>query len=104
MQATAHLRSDERLGLLIAFLAHVAVLGALALQAMRSPAVIEMPERISVSLAEEVALVATAPEPAAESAAATAPTLSDKPRPAPPQVEKPRERVRPTPTPTSRVA
>jgi outer membrane biosynthesis protein TonB len=80
MQATARLRNDEQLGLLIAFLAHVAVLGALALQAMRAPAVVDMPQRISVSLAEEVSLVSTAPEPATEAQEAPPP---------PPSVEKP---------------
>jgi hypothetical protein len=74
------MRSDERLGLLIAFLAHVAVLGGLALQAMRAPAVVEMPQRISVSLAEEVSLVSTAPEPANE--------IQEAPPPPPPPVAK----------------
>jgi protein TonB len=104
MQAATHLRSEEQLGLLIAFLAHVAVLGGLALQALQPPAVVEMPERIAVSLAEEVALESAAPELATEAAAATAPTLAPKPKPAPPTIERPRDRVRPSPVPTSRVA
>jgi protein TonB len=104
MQAIAQFRNEERLGLLFALIAHGLVLGALALQAMRAPAVVEVPDRIAVSLAEEVALEAAAPELATEAAAAAAPTLAEKPRPAPPQVDKPRERVRPTPAPTSRAA
>lgn len=87
MQSTAFLRSDERLGLLIAFLAHAVVLGALALQAMREPAVVEMPERISVSLAEEVSLVSTAPEISAEA--------QEAPPPPPPVVTPPPPQPRP---------
>lgn len=105
MQAIAHLRSEERLGLLIALLAHVAVVMVLAFQALGGSAPVEMPERITVSLAEEVALEATAPRISTEPQEAPPPPAvappPPKPRPTPQQTRNPRVVQKPPP-PTQR--
>lgn len=90
----AHLRPEERLGLAVAAGLHVALLVALAMNALRGPAHVPLPERMVVSLADEVSLKDTAPDPAAQAQAAVAPTLSEDPAPAP--TPEPQERVQPT--------
>lgn len=101
--ALANLRSEERIGLGVAAAAHIALGIALALQPARGDN-FPIPERMVVSLAENVALTSTAPNPSAEDAqAAVAPTLSDEPasisEPAPATIAPPIERpaVRPAP-------
>ena len=103
MAALANLSREERIGLLIAGTAHVALAVVLMLQDNnRTP--IEPPKRITVSLAEEVALDTASPDPSPDPAAALAPVLApvtepevlEQPEP------KPTPRVRPTPTPTQR--
>jgi outer membrane biosynthesis protein TonB len=82
----ANLRREERIGLGIALALHVALAVALLLQ----PASRKAPppvERMTVNLATDVGLEATAPEPVPESAAAIAPTLA--PEPAPPAQAQP---------------
>lgn len=74
-------RSEDRIGLLVAVVLHVALIVALAMQVLFSPSMPEIPQRMTVSLATEVSLESTAPEPVAESRAAIAPTLSDAPVP-----------------------
>ncbi len=88
------LRSDERIGLGVAVVLHAALLALLLLQPAPSgsPAV---PERMTVSLAEDVGLTAMAPDPVSESRAAIAPTLSDEPLPAPVQQAAPDPAPRP---------
>lgn len=91
------LRNDEKIGLGAAMLLHVALVGVLALQTMRSEVVV-FPERINVSLATEVGLEAAAPDPVSESRAAIAPTLADNAAPAPEAARpEPAARVQPTP-------
>ncbi len=93
------LRNDEKIGLAAAVLLHAALAGVLALQTVRSEVSV-FPERMTVSLATEVGLEATAPDPVPESRAAIAPTLSDEPAPAPePARPEPAARVQPTPPP-----
>ena len=58
----AKLRSDEQLGLGFAVVIHAVLLAALAWQATRPAAIVSPPERMVVSLAENTALVAEAPE------------------------------------------
>ncbi len=99
MEALANLSREERIGLLIAGTAHVALAMVLMLQD-NTLEPIKPPQRITVSLAEEVALVSTAPDPSADPAAATAPVLSPEVLPIPEPT--PTRRVRPTPTPTPR--
>lgn len=105
MTASASLRSEERIGLLVALLLHAALVAALLLQAGKHKP-FPLPERMVVSLAEDVALEATAPVPAQESQAAIAPTLSEEPAPASEPEVSPRsdpinrqiERASPKPT------
>ena len=107
------IRAEERTGLIVAVVLHLAVLALMLLQAMVPAPVIEKTERMTVSLAEEVGLEATAPDPVPESRAAIAPTLSDAPAPAPeildapsqPIVDQPTRRIQspvPAPGPTTR--
>ena len=101
------IRTEERTGLLIAVGLHLALLAALLVQALMPAAEIPRTERMTVSLAEDVGLEATAPDPVPESRAAIAPELSDTPAPAPemleapdtPQVDRPTQRVQPNPAP-----
>ncbi|SFO95108.1 energy transducer TonB [Qipengyuania nanhaisediminis] len=101
------IRTEERTGLLIAIGLHLALLAALLVQALMPAAEIPQTERMTVSLAEDVGLEATAPEPVPESRAAIAPELSDSPAPAPemleapdtPQVDRPTPQVQPNPAP-----
>lgn len=91
------LRREERIGLVAAAALHVALVAALLLQPATRDAIAE-PERMTVSLAEDVGLEATAPDPVAESRAAQAPTLDDHRAPAP-QVERAPSQIRPEPRP-----
>lgn len=110
----AHLTREERFGIGAAVVAHVALAGALAWHATREPAMLAPPERMDVSLASEVSLESTAPDPSAEPAASTAPELAEVPEapqelveaPAEQPVDRPvtsppqRSSERPTPAPT----
>jgi protein TonB len=108
MAAIAHLRGEERLGLGVAAVAHVALFAALLWHANREPAIVPPAERMSVSLAEEVSLESTAPDPSQDSQAAVAPILSPDSRPMPePEaqpIRRPVERTidRPNPSPSPR--
>lgn len=98
--AAQTLRQEERIGLAVAAVLHVALVGVLLLQPAKRGAMPE-PQRMTVSLAEDVGLEATAPDPVPESRAATAPTLSDAPVPAPPIPQAEQRTVQP-PTPAVR--
>src|SRR5687767_12523231 len=101
MAAFAHLSREERIGLGIAAAAHVALVGALVWQVRDQPTALPIPERMSVSLADEVSLESTAPDPSAEPQASIAPVLSPEPEPVV-EPEPVREIARPTPRPTAR--
>ena len=93
-----NLRKEERLGLAIAAAAHIALIGVLAAHALRAPPQLPIPQRMTVSLAQDVGPVSTAPKPSTQAQAAVAPTLSEQPAPAP----EPQQRIqppRPTPVP-----
>ena len=96
MVSLAHLSREERIGLGIAAAAHVALVAALVLQVRDDPTPLPIPERMDVSLASEVSLESTAPDPAAEAQAAVAPELAPEPAPAP-QPTQAREEARPEP-------
>lgn len=96
----AHLRKEEQLGLAIAAAAHLALLGALAFSASRQPAHVPVPERMVVSLADEISLTSTSPNPSQESNAAVAPTLA--PSFAPPPEPEPAPQPKPEPRPEPR--
>lgn len=106
MAPLANLTREERIGLLVAGTAHVALALALALH-NKAVEPIRPAERITVSLAEDVGLVSTTRDPSPESAAALAPELAPLPEPealsAPPPspVPSPVQTARPTPTPTA---
>ena len=99
MVSLAHLSREERIGLGIAAAAHVALVAALVLQVRDDPTPLPIPERMDVSLASEVSLESTAPDPAAEAQAAVAPELAPEPAPAP-QPTQAREEAQPEPRPT----
>ncbi len=67
---------EERIGLAIAIAAHIGLVAWLALAPSRSTFQ-PPPERMTVSLSEEVAPDATSPEPLAQAAPETAPTLGE---------------------------
>lgn len=94
MAAYAHLSREERIGLGIAAAAHVALVAVLVFYD-KSPANIPPPERMEVSLADEISLKSTAPDPAAQPQAAVAPELSPEPAPVPEPEPSPVERVEP---------
>ena len=103
MASFAHLSREERIGLGIAAAAHVALVGALVWQVRDDPTALPIPERMSVSLADEVSLESTAPDPSAEPQASIAPILSPEPEPVvEPVPEVVREQSRPVPRPTAR--
>ena len=99
----AKLSREDRLGLGIALAAHVA-LAAVFIVRDDTPATFDIPERMVVSLADEVSLESTAPDPSAEPAASFAPELAPEPvPPAPEPVPTPPVReVTPAPTPPPR--
>ncbi|NCP14233.1 MAG: energy transducer TonB [Sphingomonadales bacterium] len=92
-------RNDEKVGLAAAVVLHGALVAVLLMQTVRSEISV-FPERMTVSLATEVGLEAASPDPASESRAAIAPTLSDDPAPAPEPA--PPERVERAPAPQPR--
>ncbi|QIQ85336.1 energy transducer TonB [Erythrobacter sp.] len=100
MGETATLRSEDRTGLLVAVILHALLVAVLALQWSAPPPPVS--QRMTVSLASEVALEASAPDPVPESRAAIAPTLADSPEPAPAETRA--ETPPPPPTPTTRQA
>jgi hypothetical protein len=99
MASFASLSREERLGLGVAAAAHVALVVALVWQVRDEPTALPIPERIEVSLADEVSLESTAPDPAAEPQAAIAPVLAPEPAPVV-EPEPVRELARPVPQPT----
>jgi hypothetical protein len=101
MASFAHLSREERLGLGLAAVAHVALVAALVWQVRDEPTPLPIPERMTVSLADEVSLESTSPNPA-EASAAVAPELALVPAPPPEPVATlaPRTETRPVPRPT----
>jgi hypothetical protein len=101
MASLAHLSREERIGLGIAGAAHVALVMALVWQVSDEPKLLPIPERMDVSLASEVSLESTAPDPAAQppAAAEAVPEAEPEPEPARPVAEP-----RPTPPQVSRPA
>ena len=96
--AAGILRKEERTGLLVALGLHLLILAALFVQGLLPAPSFEKPQRMTVNLAEDVGLEATAPDPVAESRESVAPTLSDSPAPAPePDRPAPREVAQPVP-------
>lgn len=110
MERTA-ITAEERTGLVVAVVLHLALVALLVVQGLVPAPVIEPPQRMTVSLAEDVGMAATAPDPVTESRASTAPTMEPNPapapeqdQPAPPQVERPVPPQVQSPVPVPRAA
>lgn len=111
MAALANLSTEERVGIGAAVVAHIALGVALSLHIGGNRAQLAPPERIDVSLATEVSMESTAPDPSAEPAASTAPVVTELPQPPQELVQQPPEpavrpstppRVTPSMRPTAR--
>jgi outer membrane biosynthesis protein TonB len=93
--AAIALRSEERIGLVVAIAAHVALVAVLLLKPHAAPVVMP-PDRIEVTIDDDVGLKSTSPEPLAEAAPDVAPEIGAPPPPEPvvpppaPRVEPPR--------------
>ena len=74
--ATVTLRKEEAFGLGLAVAAHVVLFAWLAL-GTRAPAPLPLPDKMTVTLSDEVALQSTSPEPAAQAAPDSAPELGE---------------------------
>ncbi|MDG2002722.1 MAG: hypothetical protein P8J20_05260 [Novosphingobium sp.] len=77
MAASAFPR-EERIGLLAAFVAHGAMLALIVFRPDTGD-IVRPPERIAVTLSDEVSLVSTSPDPFSDAAPDLAPTLGDAP-------------------------
>lgn len=116
--SAATLRREEGLGLAAAIAAHVGLVAVLLLRP-ESTEIVKPPERIEVTISDEVGLTSTSPTPYAQPAPDIAPTLGEaapmavpddaeplplppepvaqpEPRPAPPVDERPRRRPEPS--------
>lgn len=102
--SSAALRRDEAAGLILALAAHGGLLAWLVLAPPR-PAPFAPPERMTVTLSDEVGLTSTSPEPEAQAAPDVAPVIGEsapepqpvaKPEPAP---LRPAPKVQPAPPP-----
>lgn len=100
MAALATASREDRIALGIAVALHVALGVALVWQPDRTSDFTK-PERIDVSLASEVSLEATAPDPSANPAASQAPELADTPEPAPLVEREPEPQPSPRPVATT---
>ncbi|WP_423141647.1 hypothetical protein ACOYW6_12580 [Parablastomonas sp. CN1-191] len=100
--AFAALRSEERFGLALALAGHVALAWWLVMAPERQAPIVPY-ERTEVTLADEVSLTSTAPDPADVAAAQQAPQLGEvtpPPAPAPAEVARPQPvAVAPAPVP-----
>ncbi len=92
-------RTEERYGLAVAVAAHVALVLLLVL---RPPghAIIPPPERMTVTLSDDVGLTSTSPQPAADAAPDVAPQIGEAPPPPQPVASpEPVEQAEPVPPP-----
>ncbi len=99
---TTALRRDESLGLALALVGHAALLGWLVWQ--RAPAPLPPPDRMMVTISDDVGLTSAAPAQAAP-APDTGPVLGEVPPPRPQAMAKPEPIAqRPVPTPATKSA
>ncbi|MCK9540684.1 MAG: hypothetical protein M0R03_01480 [Novosphingobium sp.] len=92
--AVTALRSEERIGLGIALAAHAGLIALLLWRPPTGPAV-PLPERIEVTISDDVGLTSTSPQPDAQAAPDVAPQLGE---PAPAEAD-PMEATEPEPAP-----
>ena len=102
--ASKALRGEELAGLAIALAAHAGLLALLVLHPGRK-AFVPPPERVSVTLSEDVGLTSTSPEPQALAAPPAAPEVvpAPAPEPAPRAAPQPVTRPAPQPVPLPRI-
>lgn len=102
--AAATLRTEERIGLVVALAAHAGLVAWLALwQPVPEP--LPMPEKVSVTLSDEVGLVATTPEPLNDPAPDAGPEAGEAPPPPAPLIQpapQPTFAPKPLPQPVAR--
>lgn len=91
--------AQDSAGLIVAIALHAAVIAAFILFQPGPQRIVDNPPSISVSLANDVSLEATAPDPVPESRAAIAPRLSDTPAPVAATPLDPTQPSRPVPEP-----
>lgn len=84
--ATPGLRRDESIGLAVAIALHAAVLGALYLDP-HSDQVVEPPQRIEVTISDDLGLTSTSPDPYSEAASDVAPTIGEALPPPAPEIQ-----------------
>ena len=102
---SAAISGEERIGLGVAIAAHVALVALLVLRPP-SPPLIPPPERMTVTLTDNVGLTSTSPEPMADAAPDMAPEIGEAPppepiaQPEPEPVPQPREIPSPAPRPS----
>ena len=103
MAASATFSSEDRVGIGAALVAHVALAAGLMWLAQQRDLDEQLPppERIEVSLATEVSLESTAPDPSAEPAASMAPVITEVPQAPVETIPTP---VEPRPQPTTNPA
>ena len=97
----SRLSAEEKIGVVVAIALHAGLVAWLALAPSRST-FRPPPERMTVSLSEEIAPEATSPDPMAQAAPETAPTLGEaaaEPEPLPEVVAEPAPRVVASPLP-----
>ncbi len=99
--ALAALRPEERAGLAVAVVLHVAIVAMLLLQP-RPNHPLKVPDRLTVSLAEDVGLESTSPSLSRQTQAAVAPVISEDIAPPQERTEAPAEpqEAPPPPAPT----
>src|SRR5258706_8992791 len=95
------LRSEERIGLILAIAAHAGLLALLVLHPV-TPPTIPPPERMSVTLSDHAGLTSTSPEPQAQAAPDIAPVLMPEALPSPHLAPLPRPLPGASPAPAPR--
>lgn len=99
--ASRALHGEDFAGLAVAVALHAGLLALLVMQP-GPPRAPPLPERITVTIAEETGLQSTSPEPQAEAAAPAAPVIAPEPKPlpaAPPTRTTPKARPEPAAVP-----
>ncbi|MBV1690772.1 TonB C-terminal domain-containing protein [Novosphingobium sp. G106] len=99
MAATA-LRSEERIGLVVAIVAHIGLAALLLWHPNTTPAVMP-PDRIEVTISDDVSLTSTSPQPQAQAAPDMAPDIGE---PAPPEPPAAPPEPQPKPEPPKPIA
>lgn len=96
------IRNDEGVALVVALAAHAGLVALLVLQPAAPP--LPVPERMTVTLSEDVGLTSTSPEPTSQAAPDEAPELGAPAPPPPAPVARPEPQPDPRPAPRATVA